>query len=325
MMNMEALVGATLSVFIGMAIGLFIKYRIWGAQARAVVDHGMAWAAYVSFFSVLSSAYFFYHDSLNSAVAKALLNVFVFPLLAFLAGLAWGYFKTREKPLEEPAQTAAPADTPASTALVLAAPAAPAEPTEELMWASALTEFEGKHRRAGLWAKSFAQAAGNEAQAKACYLKQRVTELQAEQQQQAALLQVQQVAQARALLESRGYSITAARQDSDADARRGQDLAALAASAPQRQAAQRPKRRQPALDAPTQELAQQLKSKVREYSNWRDAHRLALLLGYVVVILHTGVFRQATFQIFDNASNKRKIAELASPEEFVAWALETLC
>lgn len=79
------------------------------------------------------------------------------------------------------------------------------------------------------------------------------------------------------------------------------------------------------LDAPAQELAEELKSKVKEYSNWRDAHRLALLLGYVVVILHTGVFRQATFQIFDNANSKRKIAELASPEEFVAWSLETLC
>ncbi|MDD5336605.1 MAG: hypothetical protein PHS32_22945 [Rhodoferax sp.] len=324
---MEALVGATLSVVIGMAIGLFIKYRIWGAphQARTVVDHGMAWAAYVSFFSVLSSAYFFYHDSLNSAVAKALLNVFVFPLFSFLAGLVWGYFKTREIPLEAASQAAGPPDTPASTALVVAAPAAPAEPTEELMWASALTEFESKQRRAGLWAKSFAQAAGNEAQAKACYLKQRVAELQAQQQQQAALLQGQQVAQARALLESRGYSITAARQDSDSDARRQQDLAPLPAAEPERQVAQHPKRRQPALDAPTQELAQQLKSKVKEYSNWRDAHRLALLLGYVVVILHTGVFRQATFQIFDNATNKKKIAELASPEEFVAWTLETLC
>lgn len=324
---MEALVGATLSVVIGMAIGLFIKYRIWGAphQARTVVDHGMAWAAYVSFFSVLSSAYFFYHDSLNSAVAKALLNVFVFPLFSFLAGLAWGYFKTREKPLEDPSQVSGQPDLPPSTALVVAAPAAAAGQTEELMWASALTEFESKQRRAGLWAKSFAQAAGNEAQAKASYLKQRVAELEAQQQQQAALLQVQQVAQARALLESRGYSITAARQDPEGGAQRQQDLAPLAASAPESQVAQRPKRRQPALDAPTQELAQQLKSKVKEYSNWRDAHRLALLLGYVVVILHTGVFRQATFQIFDNATNKKKIAELASPEEFVAWTLEMLC
>lgn len=324
---MEALVGATLSVVIGMAIGLFIKYRIWGAshQARTVVDHGMAWAAYVSFFSVLSSAYFFYHDSLNGAVAKALLNVFVFPLLAFLAGLGWGYFKTRGKPLEDPAQVAEPPGTPASTALVLAAPAAPTEQTEERMWASALAEFESSQRRAGLWAKSFAQAAGNEAQAKACYLKQRVAELEAQQQEQAALLQVQQVAQARALLESRGYAITAARQDPEAGSQRQQDLAPLAASAPQSQVAQHLKRRQPALDAPTQELAEQLKSKVREYSNWRDAHRLALLLGYVVVILHTGVFRQATFQIFDNATNKKKIAELASPEEFVAWTLEMLC
>lgn len=324
---MEALVGATLSVFIGMVIGLFIKFKIWGTakQAKTVVDYGLAWAAHVAFFTVLSSAYFFYHDSLNNAVAKALLNVFVFPLFSFLAGLAWGYFKTREKPLEDPSQVSGQPDAPPSTALVVAAPAAAAGQTEELMWASALTEFESNKRRAGLWAKSFAQAAGNDAQAKASYLEQRVAELQTEQQEQAALLQVRQVEQAKALLESRGYSITATRQDSGDGAQRQQDLAPLAASAPKRQVAQRPKRRQPALDAPTQELAEQLRSKVQEYSNWRDAHRLALLLGYVVVILHTGVFRQATFQIFDNANSKRKIAELASPEEFVAWSLETLC
>lgn len=324
---MEALVGATLSVFIGMMIGLFIKFKIWGAanQAKTVVDHGMAWAAHVALFTVLSSAYFFYHDSLNNAVAKALLNVFVFPLFSFLAGLAYGYFKTREKPLEEPSQGNGQPDTPPSTALVVATPAAPAEQSEELMWASALTEFESNKRRAGLWAKSFAQAAGNDAQAKACYLAQRVAELQTEQQEQAARLQLQRVAQAKEFLESRGYSITAASQDLAPAALRTESLAPLAALAPATQAALRPKRRQPVLDAPTQELAEQLRSKVKEYSNWRDAHRLALLLGYVVVILHTGVFRQATFQIFDNANSKRKIAELASPEEFVAWSLETLC
>ncbi len=51
-----------------------------------------------------------------------------------------------------------------------------AEPGEEL-WAQALTEFEGSDRRPGLWAKSFAEAQGNENLAKVKYLEQRVRQL----------------------------------------------------------------------------------------------------------------------------------------------------
>lgn len=47
----------------------------------------------------------------------------------------------------------------------------------EAHWSAALTEFDGLDRRAGLWAKSFAQAAGNEAAAKAAYLSARAAQL----------------------------------------------------------------------------------------------------------------------------------------------------
>jgi hypothetical protein len=47
-------------------------------------------------------------------------------------------------------------------------------------WSSALSEFEGPNRRLGLWAKAFAEAAGNEAGAKAAYLGQRANQLHEE-------------------------------------------------------------------------------------------------------------------------------------------------
>ena len=52
-------------------------------------------------------------------------------------------------------------------------------PAEEF-WEAALGEFEGEHRRAGLWARSFAEAEGNETIAKARYLRHRANELSRE-------------------------------------------------------------------------------------------------------------------------------------------------
>lgn len=48
---------------------------------------------------------------------------------------------------------------------------------DEMLWAQAHQEFESPKRREGLWARSFAKANGNEAQAKALYLEARVKEL----------------------------------------------------------------------------------------------------------------------------------------------------
>ena len=56
---------------------------------------------------------------------------------------------------------------------------------EESLWALALREFEGGNRRAGLWARVYAEADGHESQAKAAYLRARVHELAVEQQMQA--------------------------------------------------------------------------------------------------------------------------------------------
>jgi len=56
--------------------------------------------------------------------------------------------------------------------------------TQEQLWADALTEFESASRRPGLWAKSFAEASGNDAMAKANYLRFRVEELELEAKSQ---------------------------------------------------------------------------------------------------------------------------------------------
>lgn len=51
---------------------------------------------------------------------------------------------------------------------------------EEAMWAQALNEFSGADRKQGLWAKSFAEAFGNDSAAQARYLSERVRQLSEE-------------------------------------------------------------------------------------------------------------------------------------------------
>jgi hypothetical protein len=60
----------------------------------------------------------------------------------------------------------------------------PSDLSEEELWSVALSEFEGTNRRAGLWAKCFAMADGNEATATANYLKARFFELKSDIQAQ---------------------------------------------------------------------------------------------------------------------------------------------
>lgn len=60
-------------------------------------------------------------------------------------------------------------------------PDAGSPPLSEDCWAAALAEFDSAARRPGLWAKAFSQADGNEAIAKAGYLRSRAVELEGEQ------------------------------------------------------------------------------------------------------------------------------------------------
>lgn len=63
---------------------------------------------------------------------------------------------------------------------------------DEKLWAQALAEVDGAERRPGLWAKSFAEASGDESSAKAAYLSARVAEMQ--RARRAAKLEAEQSA-----------------------------------------------------------------------------------------------------------------------------------
>lgn len=107
----------------------------------------------------------------------------------------------REPPLTGTAASARKQDTIASANL------------EEEFWAEALAEYESNERRPGLWARVFSKAEGNEAVAKASYLKQRAEELFLEQQQhvraqeQAEREAVEKARLARLVEEQRAYEL----------------------------------------------------------------------------------------------------------------------
>ena len=65
--------------------------------------------------------------------------------------------------------------------------------TDEGLWAQALEEFESSSRRAGLWARVFAEANGDESLAKAGYLRLRVDELESEKQKLFAIEHQKQI------------------------------------------------------------------------------------------------------------------------------------
>lgn len=84
-----------------------------------------------------------------------------------------------------------PSSAPVPQALLESRSAAPAQPSAdpalmtsrvppEEIWAAALAEFESNARRPGLWARTFSESQGNEAAAKAAYLRQRAHEIQTE-------------------------------------------------------------------------------------------------------------------------------------------------
>jgi hypothetical protein len=107
-------------------------------------------------------------------------------LVGFSFCVGWGYtrYLSKSKRVQATFGTSVQALQVATESLP-ASSADTSSPTQnfisddESLWAQAISEFEGEGRRVGLWAKSFSQANGNEAQAKAQYLKLRVAELTA--------------------------------------------------------------------------------------------------------------------------------------------------
>lgn len=90
-----------------------------------------------------------------------------FYFLSFLVGFVWRIMR--------PLKVAAIGPQPSAKNSTIT----PTESTtpDEKYWAAALFEFDAGERRAGLWARVFSEAQGNEAQAKASYLKVRAAEL----------------------------------------------------------------------------------------------------------------------------------------------------
>jgi hypothetical protein len=76
------------------------------------------------------------------------------------------------------------------------------QPTDAV-WEHVLKEFDGTERRAGLWARLFAESHGNEASAKANYLKIRAHDIQAE----ADLIQIQATEKQREIEQAKALSI----------------------------------------------------------------------------------------------------------------------
>jgi hypothetical protein len=66
---------------------------------------------------------------------------------------------------------------------------------EEDFWAQALAEYEGDQKKPGLWARAYAEAQGEEAAAKAHYLKLRATQLLDDYQEQTREVSMQRQAE----------------------------------------------------------------------------------------------------------------------------------
>lgn len=89
----------------------------------------------------------------------------------------------RQPPPLQPDKAGAGPLSTAATQLAAAPAMASQADLEEHFWSQALTEFEGASRRQGLWARVFAEADGNEALAKARYLRERGRQIAEEERQ----------------------------------------------------------------------------------------------------------------------------------------------
>ena len=198
------------------------------------------------------------------------------------------------------------------------------EEADEQLWASALNEFEGTDRRAGLWARAYAHTDGNEAQAKARYLKQRVAELQEVDKGAVFLLKQAEFE------ESRHYVKSPATSNAEvSESRNGEGTARSALFAAQthirsrRVAASFSKAAGGTYGLPRSHQIQVLMQQVREGRNSRSARRLATLSGYRVVVHGGGFFEPTYYEVFANEDEKSLIS--ATADEFVDWVVETLC
>ena len=162
---------------IAIAVWYALSYGL-SAQQNSPAKNGRRVGAWLAAAVVFSTA-----QSLNRTEADlaCICIIVITAPVWYLFGFVGGYVWRKMRPLN-----ASAVGSPARTAIQVAGliqadtPIQHVAPDEQ-HWAAALTEFDSDDRRAGLWARVYAEAQGNEASAKANYLKARASELYQEQ------------------------------------------------------------------------------------------------------------------------------------------------
>lgn len=92
---MNPIISALLMVIASAAIGFYIRSKIWGIANKPAkpAQYGRAWASYVAFIAPLSSIHLFIQKDFINALFGFLVNLIIFPLIAFLCGFVYGQFK----------------------------------------------------------------------------------------------------------------------------------------------------------------------------------------------------------------------------------------
>lgn len=204
-----ALVGG--AVHAGLAAFLaFVLFRLINVKGRATraVDYGRKWAAWICFITTVTLLPKFFRDFQDpdsDSLALWSTVTFALGLVAFIAGsFFWLHSRSRTKkhleinknglsgdsknviPVPSPEyiptnrtsrQGPDSADTNTGKIFLEETPQTNLDKSEEDFYAQAFDELESENRKTGLWAKSFAEAQGNESLAKAKYLKVRAEQL----------------------------------------------------------------------------------------------------------------------------------------------------
>jgi hypothetical protein len=197
-----SLLGVYGVVAISVLLAWGCAYMLWNLLGKSVqgsspVATGRRWMNWVAMIScILQLAKFFSqlmngHSNPGNVLAQGVAGIVGSSVIAFCAGATWAYLRNR-KPKDAALRVAPPNGTPDAAHGNSVTPAPVNEPAsfaavpQEEFWSNALAEFDSPERRPGLWARAFAEAQGNEAAAKANYLRYRASELEEAHQLQVA-------------------------------------------------------------------------------------------------------------------------------------------
>ena len=189
-------------VAISVLLALVCAFILWNLLGKNVkgsspVATGRRWMNWVVMISCIQPLTRFFSQLMNghgnpgNVLAQGIAGTVGLAVIAFGIGATWAYLRNR-KPKDAALPVEPPNATPVAAHGNSVAPAPVNEPASfaavprEEFWSSALAEFDSTARRPGLWARAFAEAQGNEAVAKANYLRYRASELEEAHQLQDA-------------------------------------------------------------------------------------------------------------------------------------------